>query len=465
MNNGSNSGNFKTAMFADCLANSKEIFQLIDQVFPLDSCRHYEVLPLKLDGSNLVLGMLNPEKDESLRFANSIAKVFKYDLEVQLIDRQTHQIILANYPQNSTTANTRPQDQNKTVIDTSFNPNAPLKGSNQSRRVDSAPTIISQTESTPSSEPDLISGLADLPADLDFLKDLELTPKSKQEPAKAKAKAKPDSNATLFEIPPEFMNQKPAGNLDDKATIIADNPAGNLDDKATIIAGNPAELLAESAAENNPDLALGEAQISQLIAETIGLTAQKNTQENIEPESEDFLPELSSQLSWQKLLEKAFQHQSDYIKLTRYSDRGSVEVDRAREKQSSLEQVALPIFCSLIDEIKRMARLPQKTSSHPKKVVLERFYEQERILLRLEFSTQQNREEVGIQILRSHALEVYEQQQMDRVSDQALQLAKQLEKTLRRIQACFDSAELTNLTELQTVHSRITHQLRLLDRR
>ncbi|MEL6496226.1 MAG: hypothetical protein AAFQ41_14055, partial [Cyanobacteria bacterium J06623_7] len=62
------------------------------------------------------------------------------------------------------------------------------------------------------------------------------------------------------------------------------------------------------------------------------------------------------------------------------------------------------------------------------------------------------------------ALERYEQQQLDRVSEQALQLAQQLEKTLRRIQACFDSAELTNLTELQTVHSRITHQLRLLDK-
>jgi hypothetical protein len=53
---------------------------------------------------------------------------------------------------------------------------------------------------------------------------------------------------------------------------------------------------------------------------------------------------------------------------------------------------------------------------------------------------------------------------MDRISEQALQLAKQLEKTLRRIQACFDSAELTNLNELQIVHSRISHQLRLLDK-
>ena len=116
-----------------------------------------------------------------------------------------------------------------------------------------------------------------------------------------------------------------------------------------------------------------------------------------------------------------------------------------------------------LDEIKRMARLPQNTSTHPQKLVLERFYEQERILLRLEFSVQQQLETVGIQILRGLALKTYEQQQMDRLSAQALELAKQLEKTLRKIQACFDSAELTNLKELQIIHSRISHQLRLLD--
>ena len=88
----------------------------------------------------------------------------------------------------------------------------------------------------------------------------------------------------------------------------------------------------------------------------------------------------------------------------------------------------------------------------------------ERVLLRMEFTAQQDLQEVGIQILRDRALKSYEQQRMDRTSDRALELARQLEKTLRRIQTCFDSAELTNLTELQTVHSRITHQLRLLDK-
>lgn len=435
MNNGSN-GSFKTATFAECLANSKEIFQLIDRVFPVDSCRHYEVLPLKLDGNNLVLGMLKPDKEESLRFVNSIVKVFNYNLEIQLIDLQTHQIILANYPQNSPQpAQSSQEDRHKTVIDSSFDPGASVKGANRRRIVDSAPTIISHSQ-TPSSKPNL--ELSDLPSDLDFLRDLDLNPKPKEKVARAKS----DSNATLFEIPPEFMNR---------------NPAHNSDEKATIIGGNPADLLAREAASEDA-VSLGEAKISQLIAETLGNAS-------LELETSDFLPELSSQLSWQKLLERAFDRQSDYLTLTRHSDRGAIVAEQNNEIQSALERVELPIFCSLLDEIKRMARLPQNTANHPKKVVLERFYDEERILLRLEFTTKEELEEVGIQILRGRTLEAYEQQQMDRVSDRALQLAKELEKTLRRIQACFDSAQMTNLTELQTVHSRINHQLRLLDKK
>jgi hypothetical protein len=459
MNNGFNSGNFKTAMFADCLANSKEIFQLIDQVFPLDSCRHYEVLPIKLEGSKLVLGMLNPNQDESVRFVNSIAKVFKYELEIQLIDLQTHQIILDNYPQNAAQSNRQQQDDNKTVIDTSFNPDAPLKGVNHRRLVDqrseqapssyggvisdSTPTIISPAAAAPIEKPEL--ELPDLPADLDFLKSLELAPKDQP----SAPRVKPDSAATLFEIPPEFRQQNSLNNLN------------NLDQKATIIADHPAELLElETKDEQDLEGILAEAQISQLIAETLGKTA---VPEELKPVTADFLPQLSSQLSWQKLLDQAFQHQAEYITLTRYSDRGGIVAEKDNSLQSTLDHVPLPIFCSLIDEIKRMARLPQNTSSHPQKLVLERLYEQERILLRLEFTVQQQLEAVRIQILRGQALKTYEQQQMDRVCDQAIQLAKQLEKTLRRIQACFDSAEFTNLKELQSINGRINHQLRLLD--
>ncbi|MEM7590040.1 MAG: hypothetical protein AAF383_00695 [Cyanobacteria bacterium P01_A01_bin.83] len=444
MNNASNSGNFKTAVFADCLANSKEIFQLIDQVFPLDSCQHYEVLPLKLRDNNLSLGMLDPTNSESLKFINSIAKVFKYNLDIQLIDQQTHQIILANYPQNPTQSPSARQDQNKTVIDTNFNPSLSLDNDQRRRRIDSAPTIISPAADSPT----LIDAEPELPPDLDFLQDLDLTPAN---PAKSNKK-KVEGTPTLYEIPPEFLNQQ--------------QPL-NLDNKPTIIGGYPAQLLAQSNNQQAPlsdaEIAFGEAQISNLIAETLDNIPQTIETAQV-PQNVDFLPQLMPELSWQKLLEQAFCHHTEYLTLSRHSDRGSIIARKNESTQSYIDRVPLPIFCSLIDEIKRMAKLPAATSSHPKKVVFERLHEQERILLRLEFSIEAEIETVGIQILRHHALKMYEQQQMDKVSEQALQLAKQLEKTLRRIQSCFDSAKLSNLGELQAVHTRISHQLRLLDK-
>ncbi len=435
MNNDSYSSNdIQAAMFADCLANSKEIFQLIDTVFPVDSCRHYQVLPLKLEDNHLTLGMLDPSNEESLQFVKSIAKVFRYNLTLNVIDVQTHEIILNSYPQNSQQQSQSPQDRNQTVIDTNFSGGAiPLNEAQLNRRklADSAPTIISQQPKSNTSpfNSNMPAGLEDLPPDLDFLRDLDLESPSPAKPAKSQV----DSAATLYEIPPEFLRQKTSNRLDDQPTIIG---------------GDPAELLAQPALEQESQTQIADAEIE--IADLI--------------EDVDFLPQLQSQLSWQNLLESAFQHYSDRLNLTRHSDRGGIVAQKDEKTQSSIDRLPLPTFCSLIDEIKRMARLPQNTSSHPQKVVLERIYEEERILLRLEFLVKDEDEIIIVQILRDRALQIYEQKQMDRISEQALQLARQLEKTLRKIQACFDSAELINLRELQTVQSRINHQLRLLDK-
>ena len=439
MNNSFDSSNFKPTMFADCLANSKAIFQLIDRVFPVDSCRHYGVLPLQLTGSDLALGMLDPNNEESLKFVNSIARVFGYNLKLQLLDRQTLQIMLDSYLNSD---RSQPQssepDQNKTVIDRSFDNNVSADERIPSSRklADSAPTIISQPDESSSVSR---TPQPPLPPDLDFLKDLDLTSQLPNKPPQSQA----DSAATLYEIPPEFR----------------DRQAENLDDKPTIIGGNPAELLAQEISGNESGIAFSEAQISALIAEMDTVPKPGETKPTI-----DFLPGLMPQLSWQKLLEQAFKYQSESIQLNLHRDRGSIIASKDELLQSTVEEIPLPMFCSLIDEIKRMARIPQNTTSHPKKVVLERFYQQERILLRIEFALQQSSGQVNVQILRDRALRIYEQQQMDKVSEQALQLSQQLEKTLRRIQACFDSAELTNLKELQAVYQKIGHQLKMLDK-
>lgn len=439
------------AVFADCLANSKNIFKLIDAVFPVDSCRHYQVLPLSLEGQNLSIGMIDPKNQDSLKFVNSIANVFKYKLDIKSIDEQTIQIILASHPQNSQSSSAKKKEalHNQTVIDEAFDPNvfSPSNEVPRKRAVEPAPTIIAESEQAVSQPKPQKgqgdSGLEDLPADLDFLKDLDLSPQKKSPDSKSKI----DQGATIYEIPPEFLHLQSPSNtkknnhrVDSQKTIIADDLGGLT----------PQEL---------SDIELAESQISELIAEA---SSQKIEQEEVE--SADFLPRLNSQLSWQKLLEQAFKHHSEGIVLTRHGDRGSVVSQKDQLSQSSLEDVALPIFCSLIDEIKRMAKIPLDLSNHPKKVVLERFHQQERILLRTEFSVKEQKEVVIVQILRDKNLMAYEQKQMDKVSEQALYLAKQLEKSLRRIQACFETAEFTSLRELQTVQSRINHQLRLLDK-
>ena len=428
INNNSNSyDNFETAMFADCLANSQEIFQLIDGVFPLDSCRHYRVLPLKIVDNDLTLGMLDPLNEESLKFVNSIARVFKYNLEIQLVDEQTFQIILASYPQDSPQSKSS-SDRNQTVVDENFNHTTALKSNNPSRRLSDSAQIVSPSRSAPQSN----SQIPELPKDLDLFKESESTRsappsmRSNREP-----KPKKDLAATLFEIPPEFLSSKPQPR--------------NLDDRPTIIGEDPAKLLAE--VENSKNDAAAEAKISQLIDES--------------NDNKDFLTKLLPELSLKKLLDRAFKYQTEQINLTRYSDRAEIIAIQDKLPQSRVE-VPLPSFSALTDEIRQVAKVTDTSATTPK-IVLERFYEQERILLRLEFVTLEP-EKIKIQILRGRTLKIYEQQQMDRASDRALQLAQQLEKTLKRIQVCFDSAEFTNLKEIQTVQSRINHQLRLLDK-
>ena len=436
------------AMFADCLANSKSIFELIDAVFPVDSCRHYEVLPLSLDGNDLEIGTIDPNNEESCKFVNSIAKVFKYNLSFKLIDAQTLKIILDSYAQSSQqkARDNRKKDRNKTVIDATviennFDPNNSSTSNNYPSRkhADSAPTVIAQTARQSPFPSDKVASLEGLPADLDFLRDIDLSsPKNDKS-----LPAEKDKSGTLYEIPPEFLAQQKS------------NSPKNFDNNPTIIADNPAELLAQHQSE----LELAEAQISDLIAE---VSNQIKESEKIEPV--DFLAKLNPQLSWQKLLEQVFKYDSEEIVLTRHSDFGSINAMKNEISQSSIEQIPLPIFCSLIDEIKRMAKIPLDISNHPKKVVLERFYQEERILIRVEFTAINKKDTVIVQIFRGKNLAVYEQQQMDKMSEQALYLARQLEKTLRKIQACFDSAELTSIRELQTIQSRINHQLRLLDK-
>ena len=406
--------NAQSAVFAECISNSKQIFQLINSILPVESCLSYEVLPLELEGKNLVVGMLDPANQNSLNYLRPLATSLGYELNLKLIDSQTHQLILATYLKNPIPAQTPKRDWKQTIVDTA--PKPPFNKEDWNKTiVDTAPT-----------------------------------PPLEDHPIKRKSTV--DASMTLTEIPEDF---------DFALNLVAQTKNNEFDDaqieQSEIISSEPqiSQLISETSKGRKDDLSFDlDEDLSFL-----NLKAESTIA------STDFLPQLTTNISWQELLEKTLNSELDCLELNRQSDFGTIIVSQDGEVKSTREKIRLPIFDALIEEIKLAAKLPLKPLKSNKKVVIERFHRQERVLLRLEFMLTLQGEAVKIQILRDRALKLYEQKQMDKMSAEVFSLAQKLEQALKQMQVCFSSAKLNNLQDLQAINQEIERQLQLLDKR
>ncbi|MUG93256.1 pilus assembly protein PilB [Scytonema sp. UIC 10036] len=102
--------------------------------------------------------------------------------------------------------------------------------------------------------------------------------------------------------------------------------------------------------------------------------------------------------------------------------------------QSVLEKVPLSVFQGVLNELKRFASLPMTTVVEPKQVEKECLYQQNRLLLRLRVMPGMYGEEATLQVLRGAALKFYQQQQLARLSRDAVGISQQLKFKLRELQ-------------------------------
>ncbi|MEC4817680.1 MAG: pilus assembly protein PilB [Scytonema sp. PMC 1069.18] len=101
--------------------------------------------------------------------------------------------------------------------------------------------------------------------------------------------------------------------------------------------------------------------------------------------------------------------------------------------QSVLEKVPLSVFQGVLNELKRFASLPITTVVEPKQVERECLYQQNRLLLRLRVMPGMYGEEATLQVLRGAALKFYQQQQVTRLSHDAMGISQQLIYKLREL--------------------------------
>ena len=102
--------------------------------------------------------------------------------------------------------------------------------------------------------------------------------------------------------------------------------------------------------------------------------------------------------------------------------------------QSVLEKLPLSVFQGVLNELKRFASLPIATVSEPKQVEKECLFQDSRLLLRLRVMPGIYGEEATLQVLRGAALKFYQQQQLARLSRDALGISQQLSYKLHELQ-------------------------------
>lgn len=147
----------------------------------------------------------------------------------------------------------------------------------------------------------------------------------------------------------------------------------------------------------------------------------------------EFIATLAPKQMLQELLGRVLVGGIGRLYFERQATQGRILCSQDGVVQSVLEGLSLPIFQGLVIELKRIVSLPLMPVIQPKQVEIERRYQQEALLLRLRVMPGTHGEEATLQVLRGVALKFYQRQQLEKLSQDALKLAQQLQRKLNEI--------------------------------
>lgn len=132
--------------------------------------------------------------------------------------------------------------------------------------------------------------------------------------------------------------------------------------------------------------------------------------------------------------------------------------------QSVVTDLEYLTFQGMINELKRLFELPLITVDKPRQVEIERLYQNQHLLLRLRITIGKYGEEANLQVLRGAALKFYQQQQLSKLSLDALRLTQQLQHKLGEISERLAVTPMSsdNLVLLNQLLKTVTQQVDLL---
>lgn len=189
--------------------------------------------------------------------------------------------------------------------------------------------------------------------------------------------------------------------------------------------------------------------------------------------SEEFIPvEMLASLPPKKLLEellgRVLSGGIGRLYLERLPYQGKIFWSDNGVMQSVLENLPLSLFQGVLNQLKCFASLPVGKLAEPKQVEKECLYQRNRLLLRLRVMPGTYGEEATLQVLKGTALKFYQQQQLARLSRDALGISQQLSLKLHELQErislnpSLKSEQLDSVVALNKLVKNLDQQIKIL---
>lgn len=342
----------------------KQVYTLVDSVLPFEACLYYQVLPLFIKGSRLVVGMVNLEDRAAVEYVKKQLSYINYSIAFKAVPSEWHRDLLSKYLSHNAQASQQPQ-----------------LGARQ-KTAPTSPPPTWEHSSAPAEDPNVQKTyIVDQPDEI-FV--------GSQGSGSAYAKTTAPQNSQEM---PTFVTETLRTSSPPKTETDSPNSSVNQ----TL---NPLEL-------------------------------QIDHQYRHAGESE--LVSLSPQVLVQALLAKILGEGIGRLYFERRSNTGRVLWSKDGILQAVIESIDAQVFQGVINEFKRLTHLSLITIKKPRQVEIERIYEGQRILLRFRVMPGTHGEEATLQVLRGTALKFYQQQQMDKLEQDALDAAQQLQDRLHEI--------------------------------
>ncbi|MGF1675046.1 MAG: pilus assembly protein PilB [Rivularia sp. (in: cyanobacteria)] len=328
----------------------EQIFQLIESILCFEACLYHQVLPLKLEDNNLVLGIVNPTDAAALDYVNGILSYLKSTLETQSLTAETHRVILSEY----------------------------LNYKNRSAEVSK-----------------LASNQREEVENQSFLENLE----EEFEPG--------DNTLILFDFPKGVDLESFSHIQEPNIPLTTPLNRQELDENIGV------SIFEVISADNLPALRLP-------LPESFSADALLST--------------LAPKKLLKELLARILAGGIGRLYLERQPYQGRILWSLNGIVQSVIEELPLSTFQGVLNELKRLNSLTIATLGQAKQVETECLFQQQRLLLRLRVMPGMYGEEATLQVLRGAALKFYQQQQLTRLSRDALGASQQLSYKVHELQ-------------------------------